>query len=192
MSIIRGNKTLTAREQKAQVMKWTGWTAKQYEREYDKLRNRTRNYEKAAGYKKGSINVADLLARDARARYYRPRYGETYKPTTLYAAISRTTSQSSGKQLTGKAFQRAQRGAFGSIGKGYSSLIKNSPFVRNAIQEYARKNKGKAITPQELENVIKSARDLARTSDKSEDLRWRSELRKGNITPKRISQFYEE
>ena len=50
--IFRGNKELTASEVKSFIMQQRGWTSQEYQKEYDKLRNRVRNlesYQRAQG-----------------------------------------------------------------------------------------------------------------------------------------------
>lgn len=98
MAISRGGKKLTPAEQKAAVKRWTGWTEKEYKREYMQLWKRTRNYETATGLDRGSLDVADILAREARSRYYArdevgtPSAGKTY----LYRAIQQAPTTSRG------------------------------------------------------------------------------------------------
>lgn len=45
--------SLSDRDIKAEVQELTGWDTAQYQREYDKFRNRLRNYEKAIGVRTG-------------------------------------------------------------------------------------------------------------------------------------------
>lgn len=94
MAISLRGKRLTSSEQKQHVLKITGWTSEKYNKEYDKLRNRVRNYESATGAERGSINVADLLARNAVGNVYAARAGETYQPTALYRAVMTAPSSS--------------------------------------------------------------------------------------------------
>ena len=110
MAIIRRGKRLSAREQKAQTMAWTGWSSDQYQREYDRLRNRARNYERVTGAAR--IDVADVLAREARRRYYAER-GADIQPTALYRAIMSAPSSSTGRPVSNAATRRidAARGA---------------------------------------------------------------------------------
>lgn len=152
MAIVKGNKILTARQQKQQVLKWTGWTAKQYEKEYDKLRNRVRNYERANGLERGSIDAADLLAREARTRHYAPRYGEVPQSTTLYEAVIKTTSQSTGQRLTVSGRIKSQEAAILGIEKRYHGLLSKSEMVKQAVAGLKEFNPN--YTAADLERVI--------------------------------------
>ena len=105
MAISRGGVKMTSRQQAAYVRELTGWTREEYNRKYDVLRNRVRAYERGSGLQRGSINVADLLARDARSRAYAKYYGEAYTPTALYAAVQAAPATSSGRRLSAR--QRA-------------------------------------------------------------------------------------
>ena len=86
---LRTGKTLSAKEIKAAVMKTKGWTSSEYQREYDKLRNRTRNYEQITGRASGSIKVNELLYTQAKAE---ARYGAAYRPSRQLQAIQATPS----------------------------------------------------------------------------------------------------
>lgn len=94
MAIIdfKTNKPLTAREIKKRVMASTGWTSEQYQKQYDILRNKTRNYERATG-SKTQIRVNELLYQQTQSQ---KRYGAAYKPSRLVRAIMATPSSSTG------------------------------------------------------------------------------------------------
>lgn len=94
MAIIdfKTNKPLAAREIKRRVMSATGWTSEQYQKQYDILRNKTRNYERATG-STAKIAVNELLYQTTAAQR---RYGENYKPSRLVRAIQLTPSVSTG------------------------------------------------------------------------------------------------
>lgn len=108
MPIQRGGKTLTNRERAAEIRKLAGWTQAEYNRRYDVLRNRARNYEKVTGLERGSINVGDLLYRDVRGRAMAQRYGERYSPSGLFSAVSATPSTSTGRGISGAGIARVR------------------------------------------------------------------------------------
>lgn len=103
MAIRRGGKTLTARQQAAYVREITGWTREQYKRERDLLYNRTRNYERIAGLKRGEIDVSDLLARRERGKLYARRAGQEWQPTAQLEAIMSAPASSVGRAPTQRA-----------------------------------------------------------------------------------------
>lgn len=128
MPIRRGGRTLTKRERKAETMKLSGWDEKTYNRKYDVLRNRTRNYEKATGVEPGSIDVGDLLYRNQRRVAMSKRYGEEYKPTALYAAISATPAGSTGRQISQRGIQRVKAAEEVRGNIQFSGILDNSKF----------------------------------------------------------------
>lgn len=88
----RTGRTLTARQVRQEIMRMRGWTSKEYERNYDRLRNRARNYEQITGAR--VENVAELLynATVAEQRGYKSGYA----PLRQYRAVMATTSASTG------------------------------------------------------------------------------------------------
>ena len=90
---------LTAREVKSYVMKECGWTSEQYNKEYDKLRNRLRAYEafqRQSGVEVESQSPASLLYFESRARR---REATEYQPSLELQRIKSFPSVSSGKAL---------------------------------------------------------------------------------------------
>lgn len=86
---IKSGKQLSSREIKAAVMKAKGWTSAEYQKEYDKLRNKTRNYEQITGLQSGSIKVNELLYTQTKSQQ---RYGASYRPSRQLQAIQATPS----------------------------------------------------------------------------------------------------
>ena len=186
MAIKRGGKELSAREQKALVMREAGWSSKEYQKRYDVLRNRARNYERAVGLEKGTINVADLLARDVHYRYRAEKEGYSYKPTEIFKAVSQTVASSPSRVLSANAIGRAtslevdriQRQFRGVIEKSmYSEQIANKvsqamqngtfsvSWYRELVESYARLLGGAKAT---LAIINKSI------SDRSKKIEWHS------------------
>ena len=111
---------LTARDVKAYVMKERGWTSEQYNKEYDKLRNRLRAYE--AFQRQSDVEVepqspASLLYFESRARR---REGAEYQPSLERQRIQSFPSVSSGKAL--KSTLERRSGTFARI---YSATTAN-------------------------------------------------------------------
>lgn len=161
MAIKSGGKPLTAREQAKKVREWTGWTREQYNKQYDILRNKVRAYEKATGAKKGSINVSDILARDARARFFAKRYGEPYQPTAEYEAIQKASSVSSGRKPSQRSVERITQAAYDRVNKQFAGVIFKSKYgIDFNMEVEALRAKGQ-LTPQKyLELAEKYARML--------------------------------
>ena len=152
---------LSASQVKAEVMQIRGWTARQYEKEYDKIRNRIRAYEgfeRSMGEKVTPESPAAFLYKESRAMQ---RHGAAYVPSARTAAIRQTTSISSGKALetllTGKTkAAKKARGAFyrraaqgverfsGLIAKNSTAAkmakeIKNPAKLLSALKAFAEK-----------------------------------------------------
>ena len=95
--IFRGNKELTASEVKSFIMQQRGWTSQEYQKEYDKLRNRVRNlesYQRAQGVSVTKQNVSAILYREAKAM---KTYGARYTPSQEIERLRGFTSVSTGR-----------------------------------------------------------------------------------------------
>lgn len=120
---LRTKKIMSAKEIKSYVMKANDWTTAQYNKEYDKMRNRVRAYEKATG-REGKIKVNELLYTTTRAQQ---RYGRDYKESRLIRDIMQTPSVSSGRTLS----KRAEKALFKRIAANFQSLIDKSHIAAN-------------------------------------------------------------
>lgn len=100
--IVKGEKVyLSDREVKAYIMEQRGWTSEQYSKEYDKLRNRVKNYEafqRAHGVSPKTQSARDILYKETKAM---ARHGADYKPTEQLQRLKSFPSYS-----TGKAFKK--------------------------------------------------------------------------------------
>lgn len=83
--------SLSKKEIKARTLAATGWTTEQYNKEYDKLRNRVRSYEKLQGTHVQPVN--ELLYLRERSK---KKYGGAYRPSALLESIEAAPSVSSG------------------------------------------------------------------------------------------------
>lgn len=161
MAIKSGGKVLSARAQAAKVREWSGWSRKEYQKQYDILRNKTRAYERATGAARGSINVADLLAREVRGRYYSKFYGEEYKSTAQFEAIQAAPSTSSGRALSVAATERVQTAAYNSVERQFAGVIGKSKYADDISREVADARDNGTLTPQKYRDIVeKYARAL--------------------------------
>lgn len=138
MAIMREGKPMTARQQAAYVRSLTGWTREEYNKQYDILRNRARAYERGAGLARGTVNVSDLLARNARAQFYSRYYGEEYKPTGLHAAVQAAPAVSSGRKLTQTQRARIIDAQEARAYREMGGIINNSKYSEAIAAEVAR------------------------------------------------------
>ena len=130
MAIIRykTGEILTPKQVKAEIQAMKGWTTEQYNREYDKFRNKVRNYETLSGVEKGKYKVQELFYEKTKAE---KRYGANYGPSNLLAAINRTSSSSPGRvkrfgdKLTGIS-KKAQAREVDAIKERFSDLLKSN------------------------------------------------------------------
>lgn len=181
MAIKYKGKSLSPREQKAKVMEWTGWSSKKYRREYDKLRNRTRNHERATGAERGAINAADLLAREARRQYYAARGVGSNTPTNLFTAISQTTSASTGRELLQSTRAKISEVAIAATERQFHGLLSSSKFGSSLAADIAAARVGK-ISAAELarrareygaqSTALRERTDAARKAEKMRGLDW--------------------
>lgn len=158
MAIQKGGVTLTARQQKRYVQELTGWSTEQYNKEYDKLRNRVRAYERATGAPKGRYNVADLLARNARGEYFAKREGREYTPTNLYSAVQAAPSISSGRELSEAQTARITGAAREALNKQYAGFLKHSIYGGEAFEKavrHAEEDLGRPLTVEEYARFLR-------------------------------------
>lgn len=144
---------LSASQVKAEVMQIRGWTARQYEKEYDKIRNRIRAYEgfeRSMGEKVTPESPAAFLYKESRAMQ---RHGAAYVPSARTAAIRQTTSISSGKALETlltsktKAAKKARGAFYRRAAQGverFSGLIAKNPTAARMAKEI--KNPAKLLS----------------------------------------------
>lgn len=121
---------LTDKQIRSFIMKNRGWTAKQYEKEYDKLRNRLRAYEKyqqISGAVVEKQSPASLLYFETKSM---KRRGTAYKQSLEMQRIQSFPSISSGKALS-KALQNRlesfERRYTKTTMQAFSGLIKANP-----------------------------------------------------------------
>lgn len=108
---------LSSRDIKAYVMKERGWTSEQYNKEYDKLRNKLRAYEafqRKSGVQVETQSPASLLYFETRSM---KRQGANYKPSLEMQRIQSFSSISSGKAL-----QKALDSKSGKFGAKYRKI----------------------------------------------------------------------
>jgi molecular chaperone DnaK (HSP70) len=160
-------------------MKIKGWSSERYQREYDILRNKTRNYEHLTGKEKGSIKVNELLYTTTKAQ---KRYGTAYRPSAQVQAINALTS-------TGTAVFR-ERGASARVISTQEALLKSqfggftskSTEGREIVELYDLNASGILSTTEknltrEINDIEKSIDKLINTKgfDKSEKLKQEAE-----------------
>ena len=159
MAIKFGGRSLTASEQKTKVKQWTGWSDREYERQYDRLRLRVRNYERATGQSKGSINVADLLARHERNAYYERVYGarEGSSESTTWKAIQKTTSASTGKPLSQRTTEKIQNTALDALHERFAGIAENSKYSEWIKEELEKLRQSGQYDYTHVQNVYERA-----------------------------------
>lgn len=165
MAIKHSGRTLTAREQKAKVMEWTGWTSEQYQREYDILRNKVRAFERVRG-EKLSTPVADILARDARARWWAEWSGEKYTPSAQYAAVAAAPSISTGRAPSKAATARITAAGIAAVERQYAGLISRSMFSERLQAEIERAKAGN-ISLAELDATARHLGEMSNLNARS-------------------------
>lgn len=95
MAIIspKTGKTLTSSQIKASIKSVTGWSDREYKKQYDLIRNKLRNYQKITGNLAGETPQEFLY----KTTHTRARYGKNYVPSGIVAAVEATTSASTGR-----------------------------------------------------------------------------------------------
>lgn len=95
MAIInpRTGKRLTDRQIKSQIQELTGWSTSEYQKKYDIIRNRLRNYQKVTGTHKEE-RVNEFIYKVERAK---KKYGKDYIPSDYVSSVLGFTASSTGK-----------------------------------------------------------------------------------------------
>lgn len=141
---------------KQRTMKLTGWTSEQYNKEYDKLRNRTRAYERAIGSSQ-KRNVSQIL-------YYTQKAQKTgSRISTERQAIMSTPSISTGKTLSKRAITQIQTTEF----KRYEGLATINPAFSTIIDDDRLSNDQKLSMLRKLADKMTRDRTAARAANKS-------------------------
>ena len=155
MAIKRKGVKLTARQQAAYIREITGWSKTEYQKEYDKLRNRVRNYEKVAQPTQ-KLNVADLLARHVREQYYATRFGDKPRDTALWDAIQKASSASTGKTPSAKTVAKISAAQKTYVDTRFHGVINNSKYAADIRRDVAalEKQLKRPITSSEYEAIV--------------------------------------
>lgn len=118
---------LTSREIKSYVMKQRGWDTERYNKEYDKLRNRVRAYEryqKSRGEEVTPQSPSNILYFETRAM---KRQGKDYTPSLERERLQAFPSVSSGKALTERQIRRLTTVYEGTTQSAFARLIEVNP-----------------------------------------------------------------
>lgn len=161
MAIKRGGRELSAREQKDLVMWYTGWSSKQYQKEYDKLRNRARNYERITGdISEGRIDVSDLLARKAREDYYARVQGRAPQYSFLYRSVMNAPSTSTGQKISSRRSDQVNDSAVDLALKKYHGLFTNSKYAGEIQRDLDQIRAQRKLTVYDVKAIAKVYGDL--------------------------------
>lgn len=174
MALVDLNKggLLSKKEIKARTLAVTGWTTEQYNKEYDKLRNRVRNYERATGKQRGTYAVNELLYKEQAAK---KKYGGEYRPSALLRDIRESTSYSTGEKYAEKAKRVAIPRAFQGLKRSFAGAASKSKAVAEMLSKAEKQLKAgekvdiKGLTSA-LEMEIKSAQAYNRAQEKAQGL----------------------
>lgn len=121
---------LTATEVKNFIMKEHGWSTEQYQKEYDKLRNRLRNYEKlqrVQGVVVEPQSPANIMYFEAKKQ---KQMGAEYSPSLELQRIKGFTSASTGKAYTPKDITRLEARYAQTTNKAFARFIEANPTAR--------------------------------------------------------------
>ena len=135
---------MTSREVKAFIMRINGWTAEEYQKNYDIFKNKLRAYEavEAQGGNVKKQSVVDVLYAEAKSKEL---YGADYKPSEKMKRIRATSAYSitkGRKKAQEQAYLEKERKKYeGYIKKDYGGLIDwaNNPKNDSVIAAQVRK-----------------------------------------------------
>ena len=118
-----------ARSARADIMRWTGWDARQYKREYDKFRNRVRNYQRIVGGEDRRLSVEKSPAYIFHDFIYRQKFmGGAL--TGRLSAIMLAPSSSPTARLSARAERNVEEAL---IVRPFAGLRERSPRLFDSI-----------------------------------------------------------
>lgn len=161
MPIRRQGKQLTPRKQAEYVRQITGWSREEYRRQRDLLYNRVRNYERISGLERGTIDVAELLARRERGKQYAARTGQEWRPTAQLEAIMQAPASSTGRRISQRARARVEEALFAQADREMGGVINRSKYSAQFHDEIeTARREGKLMGQFYYDTALKYARML--------------------------------
>ena len=153
---------LTNAQIKAEIQLRTGWSTAQYQKEYDKLRNKLRNYEATIGQKQpGAVNE-ELFKIVTNER----TTGLTERQKAIQQFTSATTGNFRERVSAGKVSARQQSIAIDGLIEGsFRGLLSRSETARQEFEKWKRDKiaKGETVSAREVNKFLgKQAKDLHR------------------------------
>lgn len=134
---------LSTSQIKSEIQAATGWTTAQYQKEYDKLRNKLRNYEATIGAKTaGKVNeeLYKIITAERTT-------GLTERQKAIKGFTSATTAQFREKAEKGQISERQQDAAIDSLVDGtFRALLSKSETTRQAFQEWKKEQIENKVT----------------------------------------------
>lgn len=172
----------SAAQRSRDIREWLGLTREQYNKQYDILRNRVRNYERAIGAQRGTVSPARIFHDIA----YRQSRGMrlTFQERAIMSASAGSTGTRIGASgaTVPRTIQSAERQSniLTTELRAFRGLIERSPTLyADLMAQYERGE----ITGRE---VIQSLSDYGRL------VRWRKKMvEEGDLYETGIADFYE-
>ncbi len=148
ITIVKNGKivTLSPAQVGREIRRSLGISRTEYNRQYDVIRKRVRNFNRATG---ANLSAQELFYRSSQ------RQGAGLDATPLQKAVLSFTSSNTGSDLSRNALQAARVGVLAN----YADLIAKNDFVGDTVGEYLKLNPD--ATAKEL-NVLLT--DLARAN----------------------------
>lgn len=134
---------------KQDILKLTGWTTEKYNKEYDKLRNQVRNYQKTIGGVKRNVSF-ELFLRERNRK--NPLKYELSGRFELYKLVG---SQSTGRQLSQRKINAIYRETLDS----FSGFIQSSLPAQKIINDENLTEREKISKLNQLLNKLTLARN---------------------------------
>lgn len=168
MAIInpRTGKRLTDRQIKIQIQEITGWSTSEYQKKYDIIRNRLRNYQKVTGTHKEE-RVNEFIYKMERAK---KKYGKDYIPSDYVSSVLGFSATSTGRVSINEAAAEVRGVSEGRIRKlsknefrRFEGLIAVSHTAQQIIADY----ESKKISILEAEKLLKSYGDTLNAQRKN-------------------------
>ena len=137
---------------KQDILKLTGWTTEKYNKEYDKLRNQVRNYQKTIGGVKRNVSF-ELFLRERNRK--NPLKYELSGRFELYKLVG---SQSTGRQLSNRKVQEF----YFEMLDSFSGFIQSSIPAQKILSNENLTEREKILKLNQLLNKLTIARNVVK------------------------------
>lgn len=132
--VVKGKKVeMSASEVKSKIMQMKGWSELEYKRQYNLLRNRTRNYEKfsrESGGKEEHQNIQHMIYFEAKREKQKD-----YTPSIKMQMIKSFSAQSTSKSFSPRTRAKMENAYENAVNRRFAGLISKNEKAREIAEK---------------------------------------------------------